>query len=235
MAHLDPVLAGSQLWAQSPGRTSRQNQPSESLGMSLPHHPIAWQRRQGSGHQRKLGLVGPVTPLEPPALSPCTKDIFLDLGRQALAICTDGRVVTCRKQLSPAAQLALLTPSARPAPGDSSGLGAKLSSGHSRSVCRAAVSISRHLLRTASQVTGTGGNVVILGAGSTLGSSSLLPLERDRPLGPRELMRHQSPEKPTSQPVSPKSLQLPAPQEQPVIPCICDPTQLALGSAPLSS
>lgn len=55
---------------------------------------------------------------------------------------------------------------------------------HSRSVCRAAVSISRHLLRTASQVTGTGGNVVILGVDGVLGSSGLLRLERG-PLGPR--------------------------------------------------
>ena len=55
---------------------------------------------------------------------------------------------------------------------------------HSRSVCRAAVSISRHLLRTASQVIGTGGNVVILGVDGVLGSSGLLRLERG-PLGPR--------------------------------------------------
>lgn len=53
---------------------------------------------------------------------------------------------------------------------------------HSRSVCRAAVSISRHLVRTASQVTGTGGNVVILGVEGILGSSGLLRLERG-PLG----------------------------------------------------
>lgn len=42
------------------------------------------------------------------------------------------------------------------------------------------MSISRHLLRTASQVTGAGGNVVILGV-SVLGNSGLLRLERDRP------------------------------------------------------
>lgn len=41
----------------------------------------------------------------------------------------------------------------------------------SPSVRRAAVSISRHLFRTTSQVTGTGGNVVILGVGGHLGSS----------------------------------------------------------------
>ena len=37
--------------------------------------------------------------LKPPASKPCAKDIFLNLGRQALAVCTNGHVVICKKQL----------------------------------------------------------------------------------------------------------------------------------------
>lgn len=145
------------------------------LGSQPPQYPAAWQRHQGSGHQEGLDLAGPVT-VQPQPSSPCTKDIFLYLGRQALAVRTDGHVVICKKQPSPAAPLAPSPPSTRAAAS-----GAWAVPWHSRSVRRAAVSISRHLLRTASQVTGTGGNVVILGVDSILGSSGLLRLERDRP------------------------------------------------------
>jgi len=45
---------------------------------------------------------------------------------------------------------------------------------HLPSACRAVVSISLHLLRTASQVTGAGGKVVILGVVGVFGGSCLL-------------------------------------------------------------
>lgn len=48
------------------------------------------------------GEAGPGWPhnwtRKPQIPNPCTKDIFLNLGRQALAVCTNGRMIICKNQ-----------------------------------------------------------------------------------------------------------------------------------------